>query len=512
MEDAVVTELEAKRAAGRASGSKDKVTRLRSQGKLLVRERLDLLLDKGSFEEIGILAHSQNDELRNRTPADGTVVGSGKIDGRRVFVGADDPTVLAGTRGRVAEVKMTRVRELALQEKKPFISLNEAGAARVQENRGALCAELGLGFEHHFQMSGLVPQVSAMLGPSFGGPSFIAAQGDFTAMVAGTGFMGMSGPPIVKVGIGVDHSAEEIGGVEMATKINGQVNYVGVDEADTITSLRRFLSYFPSNAEQTPPRVAARPAPCESPEGMQALMKLVPENQRRAYDMVKLLHLITDEDSMFPISPDYGKNLVTTLARMGGQSVGIIANNPSQNAGVLDEKAAVKARKFIDLCDAFHIPLIFFSDSPGFLIGPMIERHRTVSLASRLLNSLIAASVPKITIVLRKAVGLAYIAMCGRACHPNAIVSWPTAFFDVMGPEAGVVLVHGKEIAAAADPASRKQEILAELEAEASAYATAGMGFVDDIIAPLETRPFILKTLERAEGCDTIGFKHRIDP
>ncbi len=512
MEDTTIKELEAKRARGRESGGGDRLARLRSQGKLPVRERLELLLDPNSFEEIGVLNHSQLDALKNRTPADGTVAGSGKIDGRRVFVGAEDPTVLAGTRGRVAEVKITRIRELALREKKPFISLSEAGAARVQEARGALCAELGQGFELHFAMSGLVPQVSALMGPSFGGPSFIAAQGDFTAMVGGTGFMGMSGPPVVRVGIGVDLSAEEIGGVEMAAKINGQVDYVGTDEADTLAAVRRYLSYFPSSAEQAAPRVAGRSATCETPEGKQALMKLVPENQRRAYDMIKLLRLITDEDSIFLIRPDYGKNLVTTLARMAGQSVGIIANNPMQNAGVLDEKAAVKARKFIDLCDAFHIPLIFLCDSPGFLVGPMIEKHRMVSLSSRLLNSLMAASVPKITIVLRKAVGLAYIAMCGRACHPNAIVSWPTAFFDVMGPEAGVMLVHGKEIAAADNPNARKQEILKELEAEASAYAAAGMGLIDDIIAPLETRPFILRTLERTEGCDVSGFKHRIDP
>ena len=512
MEDEVVAELEARRASGREGGGEAREDRLRSLGKLPVRERLDLLLDEHSFEEIGVLAHSQLDALKDRTPSDGTVAGSGKIDGRTGFVSADDPTVLAGTRGRVAEVKLTRVRELALREKKPFIMLSEAGAARVQESRGAVSAGLGRGFENHFHMSGLLPQVSVLMGACFGGPSFVASQGDFTAMVEGTGFLGMSGPPVVKVGIGLDLSPDAIGGVEMAAKITGQVDHVGVNEAETLAAVRRYLSYFPSSAEQSPPTVAPRAAPCDTAEGGLALTRLVPENHRRAYDVIKLIHLIADEDSLFHLRPEYGKNLVTVLARMAGQPVGIVANNPMQRAGVLDEKAAIKARKFIDLCDAFHIPLIFLCDTPGFLVGPEIEKHRMVSLCGRLLNSLMAASVPKITIVLRKAVGMAYIAMCGRACHPNAIISWPTAFFDVMGPEAGVMLVYGKEIAAAADPEARKQEILIELEGEASAYATAGMGLIDDIIAPLETRPFILRTLERTQGCDVTAFKHRIDP
>ena len=512
MEDVVVAELEAKRESGREGGGADRVAKLRSLGKLPVRQRLDLLLDEKSFEEIGVLAHSQLDSLKDRTPADGTVTGSGKIDGRTVFVSADDPTVLAGTRGRVAEVKLTRVRELALREKKPLIMLSEAGAARVQEARGAISAGLGKGFEHHFNMSGLVPQVSVLMGACFGGPSFVASQGDFTAMVEGTGFIGMSGPPVVKVGIGLDLPPDAIGGVEMAARVTGQVDHVGAGEAETLAAVRRYLSYFPSSAEQAPPRTAGRPASCETAEGELALMKLVPENQRRAYDVRKLINLIVDEDSVFHIRPEYGKNLVIALARMAGQSVGIVANNPMHRAGVLDEKAAIKARKFIDLCDAFHIPLIFLCDTPGFLVGPEIEKHRMVSLCGRLMNSLLAASVPKITVVLRKAVGMAYIAMCGRACHPNAIVSWPTAFFDVMGPEAGVMLVYGKEIAAADDPEARKQEILTELETEASAYATAGMGLIDDVIAPLETRPFILRALERAQGCDVTGFKHRIDP
>ena len=512
MDASRVSELEARRARAHEMGGAERTAKLRLAGRLPARERLTELLDPGSFEEIGGLAHSQLPDLADRTPADGTIVGSGRIDGRGVFVSADDPTVLVGTRGRVAEVKLGRVRELAIREGKPFIMLSEAGAARIQEARGALSAGLGAGFEHHFRMSGRVPQISVLLGACFGGPSFVASQGDFTVMVAGTGFLGMSGPPVVKVGIGMDVSAEEIGGVEMAARVTGQVDYIARSESEALSAVRRYLSYFPANSQQRPPGGEARGAPCESDAGRLALTTLVPENNRPAYDAVKLVSQIVDTDSLFELRPEYGRNLITGLARMAGAPVGILANNPMHKAGVLDEKAAIKARKFIDLCDAFHIPLVFFCDTPGFLVGPEIEKHRMVSLCGRLMNSLIAASVPKVTVVIRKAVGMAYLAMCGRMCHPNAIVAWPTAFFDVMGPEAGVMLVHGKEIAAAADPTARKREILHALEEQASAYTAAGMGLIDDVIAPHETRGLILATLERARGCDTPGFKHRIDP
>jgi acetyl-CoA carboxylase carboxyltransferase component len=371
--------------------------------------------------------------------------------------------------------------------------LNEAGAARVQENKGAYSAGLGWSFEQHFLLNGIVPQVSVHMGASFGGPSFTGSMGDFVALVSGSGFMGMSGPPIVKVGIGVDHTAEEIGGAQMAMQNTGQVDYVGASEVDALQAVRRYLSYLPANCHERPPHHQPHPSLSDGPAGQAALRRMVPADQRRAYSMTKLVELLVDQGSLFELRAGYGRNLITALARMDGESVGIVANNPMFRAGVLDDKAATKARKFIDICDAFHIPLIFLCDTPGFLVGPEIEKNRMVSLCGRLLMSLMAASVPKITVVVRKAVGMAYIAMCGRACRPNTIVSWPGAFFDVMGPEAGVILAHGQEIQAASDPVRRKQEILSEFEIAASAYATAGLGLIDDVIAPGETRIVILK-------------------
>lgn len=493
-------------------GGAESVEKIHQRGKLTARERLDLLLDPGSFVEIGMLAHSQHEELKDRTPADGMLAGSGKIDGRSVYVTADDGTVIAGTRGRVAEVKNKRIRDLALKHEKPFIALMEAGAARVQETYGATAAGLGYRFGDHFKMSGRVPQVGAALGACFGGPSFTAAQSDFVPIVGGTGFLGMSGPPVVKVGIGVDATTDEIGGGEISAKETGQASYLAETEADCMAAIRTFLSYLPASCNEAPPRATPGAAPVDSADGRAAIGSLVPENHRRAYDMHKLIELLVDGGTYFELKRDYARSLITAFAHMDGYPVGILANQPMRQAGTIDEKGADKARQFIDLCDAFHLPVISLMDCPGFLVGPDIERQRMVSLTGRLLNSIIGASVPLVTVVIRKAIGLAYIALGGRAVDPDLLVAWPTARFDVMGPEAGIELVHGREIAKAADPEQARNDIRERIEKESSAFAAAGLGLIDDVIAPEETRGQILQALERCRTNRTLGWKHRIDP
>ncbi len=512
MDEKVVDDLMRRRKVSLAMGGEAQLLKLKNAKKLSVRERLNLLLDAGTFCEFGMFAHSQYPGLEKRTPADGVVAGSGLINGRRVFVIADDPTVVAGTRGQVGDFKLTRLRDLVLAEKLPLIMLNEAGAARVQETKGAVSAGLGGGFEQHFRLSGLVPQVSVHMGACFGGPSFIGSLGDFTVLVKDAGYMGMSGPTIVKVGIGLDHSADEVGGAEMAMQITGQVDYVAESEIDAIECVRNYLSYMPSSSYQRPPRVTGRPARCESLEGERELLGLVPDNHRHAYDAKKLIALVVDEGSTFEVKKDYGKSMITMLARMNGESVGFLANNPSVRAGAIDDHCAIKARRFIDLCDAFHIPLVFLCDTPGFMVGPEMEKRRMVSLCGRLMTSLIAAKVPKIQIVIRKAVGMAYVAMCGRACRPNAIVAWPTALFDVMGPEAGVMLAHEREISSSDEPLKRKQELLNEFAVSASAYVAAGLALIDDVISPNETRSLILNTINRASASIDTSFRHRVDP
>lgn len=512
MDDSTLEELERKRREARAMGGPKALERLRQSGKLNARERLDALLDPGSFVEIGPLARSQHPSLNHRTPADGLIAGYGKIDGRIVYVASEDASVLAGTRGRVAEAKTSRIRELAHQHNKPFIALMEAGAGRFQENNGAMAAGLGNRFREHYRLSGRVPQVAAIMGACFGGPSFTAMQSDYVAMVRGTGFMGMSGPPVVKVGIGQDVTPDQVGGAEKSARETGQVDYVADSDVDCLRNIREFLSFFPSSCFERPPERAPRQAAVDTDEGKHKIAKLVSDNHRRAYDMEELLKLLVDGGEIFHYRKFYGPNLITAWARMSGQTVGFIANNPVQMAGVLDHKATHKARKFVDICDAFHVPVVFLTDCPGFLVGPEIESERMVSLASRFLNTVIGATVPKVTIVLRKAIGLAYLALGGRVMGPDALVAWPTARFDVMGPAAGVELVYGKEIAAAPDPKAKRAELLKQADEASHAFLAAEMALIDDVIHPGETRDVILGALARRRDHTPPGFKHRIDP
>jgi acetyl-CoA carboxylase carboxyltransferase component len=512
MDDNLLVELHERRKAIRSFTTPEAMAKVHAKGKLSARERVDALLDPGSFVEIGLHGRSAHEKLRDRTPADGLVAGHGTIDGRIVYVASDDVTVLGGTRGRVGELKAARVRSAALAHRAPFIALMEAGAARVQEMFGAMAAGAGSRFGEHFRMSGKVPQVAAVLGAAFGGPSFTAAQSDFVTIARHTGFMGMSGPVVVKVGIGEEVSIEELGGAEVSATVTGQVDHVGETELDTLQAIREFLSYMPSSCWELPPTVAPRAAAVDSVEGRERLRKLIPQADRQAYDMRKVLALIVDAGEIFHYRPRYGAGLITALGRVDGQSVGFVASNPMARGGVLDEKSAQKARKFIEMCDAFHIPLVFIIDAPGFLVGPSIEKERMVSLAARLLNTVCGASVPKVSIVARKAIGLAYLALCGRTMNPDTLVAWPTAHFDVMGPEAAVQLVHGKAIAEADDPVAHKEDIMQKLRKQSSAYEAAAMGLIDDVIDPAETRDIIIQALRKTAAARVAEFKHRVDP
>ncbi|MGN6306160.1 MAG: acyl-CoA carboxylase subunit beta [Mesorhizobium sp.] len=506
-----LSDLAAHRRSASRMGSRQRLDAAREAGRLTARERVNELLDPESFVEIGMLARSREPNLNPKTPAEGVITGSGTIDGRHVFVISDDVSVLAGSRGAVSEAKVSRIRALALRERLPIVMLSEASAARIQETRGAISAGLGTAFFEHIQLSGQVPQVSVMLGASFGGPSFIAAQSDIAIQVEGA-FMGMCAPSLVKLGVGQDCTPEEIGGTDISGSVTGQAHFIATDDREALALVRKYLSYMPSSSGQQPPLLPSRPALCESAEGLKEFQALVPENTRMAYDSVRLLELLVDEASLFILHRNYGKSLVTAFARMNGRPVGILASNPRFKAGVVDDQAATKARRFVDLCDAFHIPLLFFTDTPGFLVGPDLEKRRMVSLCARLIGSVFSASVPKITVVLRKAVGMAYIAMAGRATQPQAIFAWPNATFDVMGPEVGLMISHGAAIVSADDPDTAKQELLRQMREEASALATAELALIDDVIAPTETRERIIAMLERSSQQASFSFKHRIDP
>jgi acetyl-CoA carboxylase carboxyltransferase component len=512
MDKSLLDELEEKRRLGRSMGGPEKLAAHAAAGKLNARERLNVLLDPGSFIELGVLNRSQQPDLNARTPADGMIGGHGTIEGRLVYVTSEDRTVQAGTRGRVAEAKSKRIRELALQHGAPYITLMEAGAGRFQEISGALAADVGYRFLEHYAMSGRVPQCAAFLGACFGGPSFTAMQSDFVSIVRGSGHIGMSGPPLVRVGLGREVTNEEIGGGEKSARETGQADYLAADDREALVCIREFLSYFPANCDEPPPRRTPEPAPVDTPEGQERIATLVSENGRKPYDGQEVVRLIVDGGKLFPYRPLYGRSLFTGWARVDGDTVGFIASNPMYMAGALDDKAAIKVRKFVELCDAFHIPLVSLIDCPGFMVGPEIEEKRMVSLAARLLNTMIAANVPRVTVVLRKAIGLAYLALCGRPMRPDIIVGWPTAHFDPMGPIAGVELVHARAIAKAPDPTALRTELLRKATEEAKGYRAAEMGLIDDIIHPGETRGVIVDLLKRTRGRRKLGFKHRVDP
>ncbi len=512
MDRSLLDELEEKRRQGEAMGGPEKLAAHAAAGKYNARERIDILLDPGSFVEIGVLNRSQTDELRERTPADGLVGGYGTIEGRTVYVTSEDRTVQAGTRGRVAEKKTKRIRELALKHGAPYITLMEAGAGRFQEMRGALSADVGYRFIDHHNMSGKVPQCAVFLGACFGGPSFTAMQSDFVSIVRGIGHIGMSGPPLVRVGLGREVSMADIGGAEKSANETGQADYLAEDEREALQSIRDFLSYFPSNAWEAPPAIAPEPAAVDTEEGRERIANLVSEDGRKAYDGRVLVKLLVDGGKVFPYRPTYGKSLFTTWARVKGETVGIVASNPMFLGGAIDDKAAIKVRKFVDICDAFHIPMVFFIDCPGFMVGPEIESRRMASQAARLLNTMVGSTVPKATIVIRKAIGLAYLALGGRPMEPDVIVGWPTSHFDPMGPLAGVELVHARKIAQATDPDAMRAELIATATEDARGYHAAEMGLIDDIIHPAESRDVIADMIARTANVRDRAFKHRIDP
>ena len=496
----LVDDLAARRARALAMGGDAAVARQHAAGKLSVRERLDLLFDAGSFCEIGVHATHAGiaPDLAGRdTPADGVVTGFGKVDGRFAAVIAYDFTVMAGSMGRTAEVKCNRAREIALTKRMPMIWLIDSAGARIQEAIGSRnFAGSGFLFREESIMSGVVPQVAAMMGPGAAGTAYIPALADFVPMVKGTSHMALGGPPLVKAVVGEDISAEELGGSRVHCEISGVGDLEVEDDRACIAAVKRYLSYFPSsNAERPPVHECDDPADRRDPE----LLTIVPDSPRRAYDVKKVVRAIVDQDSFFEIKPAWARNIVVGLARLGGAPAGILANQPMVLGGALDVDAADKAARFIMLCDAFNVPLVFLQDVPGFLVGSKVERAGIIRHGAKMLYAVSEATVPKVTVVLRKAYGAGYFVMCGRAYEPDLIVAWPTAEISVMGPEGGTNIIFRKEIAAAADAPEERARRVDEFRKLIDPYIAAGAAAVDDVIDPRDTRPTIIRALAMAQ-------------
>ncbi len=495
----LVDELAAKRAGLRKMGGEEAIAKQHAAGKLTVRERIDLLFDVGTFSEIGIQATHAGiapDMLGRETPADGVVTGFGRIDGRLASVIAYDFTVMAGSMGRTAEIKCNRAREIAYTKRFPMVWLIDSAGARIQEAIGSKSfAGSGLLFREESVMSGVVPQVAAMMGPGAAGTAYIPALADFVPMVKGTSNMALGGPPLVKAVVGEDITAEELGGSKIHCEISGVGDLEVSDDRACIRAIKDYLSYFPANNTERPPaRPCDDPAERRDPE----LLTVVPDSPRRAYDVKKVVRVIVDHGVFFEIKPAWARNIVVGLARLGGASVGIVANQPMVLGGALDVDAADKAARFIMLCDAFNIPLVFLQDVPGFMVGSKVERAGIIRHGAKMLYAVSEATVPKLTVVLRKAYGAGYFVMCGRGYEPDLIVAWPTAEISVMGPEGGTNIVFRKEIAAAASPDDERARRVEEFRRLINPYMAAGAALIDDVIDPRETRPILIRALEMA--------------
>ncbi|MBI2158857.1 MAG: acyl-CoA carboxylase subunit beta [Candidatus Rokubacteria bacterium] len=493
----LVDELAAKRTRIRRMGGDDAVGKQHAAGKLTVRERIDLLFDTGSFSEIGVQATHAGiapDMAGKETPADGVVTGFGKINGRLASVIAYDFTVMAGSMGRTAEIKCNRTREIAYTKRMPMIWLIDSAGARIQEAIGSKSfAGSGLLFREESIMSGVVPQVAAMMGPGAAGTAYIPALADFVPMVKGTSNMALGGPPLVKAVVGEDITAEELGGSKVHCEISGCGDLEVPDDKACLQAIKDYLSYFPSNNTERPPVI-----PCDDPADRrdESLLALVPDSPRRAYDVKKVIRAVVDHGVFFEIKPAWAKNVVVGLARLAGAPIGIVANQPMVLGGALDVDSADKAARFMLLCDAFNIPLVFLQDVPGFMVGSKVERAGIIG--AKMLYAVSEATVPKLTVVMRKAYGAGYFVMCGRGYEPDLIVAWPTAEISVMGPEGGTNIIFRREIAAAANPDEERARRVEEFRKLINPYMAAGAALIDDVIDPRETRPVLIRALEMA--------------
>jgi acetyl-CoA carboxylase carboxyltransferase component len=508
-------ELAAQRARALQMGGAEAVGRQHAAGKLTARERIDRLVDAGTFTEIGVHATHAGiapDLAGRHTPADGVITGFGKVDGRPASVIAYDFTVMAGSMGRTAETKCNRAREIAYTKRMPMIWLIDSAGARIQEAIGSRWfAGSGVLFREESVYSGVVPQVAAMVGPGAAGTAYIPALADFVPMVKGTSNMALGGPPLVKAVVGEDITAEELGGSKVHCEISGVGDLEVEDDDACIRAIKEYLAFFPSHNQEQPPVIA-----CDDPVDRRdpSLLTIMPDSARRAYDVKKVIRAVVDHGHMFEMKPGWAKNIVTALARLNGRSVGIVANQPMVLGGALDVDSADKAARFIMLCDAFNIPLVFFQDVPGFLVGSKVERAGIIRHGAKMLYAVSEATVPKLTVVLRKAYGAGYFVMCGRAYEPDLIVAWPTAEISVMGPEGGTNIVYRKEIAAAANPDEERARRVDDFRKLISPYIAAGAALIDDVIDPRETRPVLIAALEMAKTkrVDRPWRKHGVMP
>ncbi len=492
-------DLAERRARARLGGGEERIARQHDAGKLTARERIALLIDEGTFTELGIHAqpHFSQRAMEGRdAPADGVITGYGKVDGRLVAVAAYDFTVMAGSMGMTGEIKVARLRELARTQRIPIVWLLDSAGARIQEAVGSLFAGTGHLFREEVVMSGVVPQVAALMGPCAAGTAYIPGLADFVPMVSGRGSMALAGPHLVRAAIGEDVTQEELGGARVHCRKSGVGDLEVADDEECVARIKEYLSYFPANCEERPP---VRPVSDPVDRREDALLDVLPESNRKPYDMYDVIRLIVDDGDWLDLKPKWARTIITCFARMGGRPVGIVASQPRQLGGILDNDSADKAARFVTLCDAFGIPLVFLVDVPGFMVGTKVEAAGIIRHGAKMLHAVASATVPKVTVILRKAYGAGYYVMNGRAYEPDLIVAWPSAEISVMGAEGAVEIVMRRQVEEADDPVAKRAELVGAYQGLIDVYVAARNGMIDDVIDPRETRPTIIRALELSE-------------
>ncbi len=493
-------ELRKRREQARQGGGQQRIEAQHKRGKLTARERIAALLDEGSFEELdAFVTHRASDFGLGdqKYPGDAVVTGYGAINGRRVFVYSQDFTVFGGSLSEVVGQKICKAMDLAMSAGAPVIGLIDSGGARIQEGVMSL-AGYGDIFLRNVRASGVIPQISAILGPAAGGATYSPALTDFVFMVSGVGQMYITGPDVIKAVTGEEVTHEELGGASSHATRSGVAHFAIASETECIEQIRRLLAFLPQNNMEDPPRALSYDPPDRSEESLGAI---VPDNPNQPYNMLEIIARVVDDGDFMQVHEQFARNVIVGFARMGGRPVGVVAQQPSQMAGVLDINASVKAARFVRFCDAFNVPLVTFIDVPGFMPGTAQEYGGIIRHGAKLIYAYAEATVPKISVLTRKAYGGAYIVMSSKHLRGDINYAWPTGEVAVMGAESAVNIIHRGRISESDRPDETRAQLVREYQEQLmNPYIAASRGMIDDVIDPSETRPKIIRALEMLEN------------
>lgn len=491
-----LSDLQKRKAKLHGGGGRERIDRQHEKGKLTARERLDAFLDEGSFVELNTFVEHRQTHLgmdKREVPGEGVVTGYGTVEGRLVYVFAQDFTALGGTLGEMHAQKICEIMDLAAKVGAPFIGLNDSGGARIQEGVDALTG-YGKIFYRNTIYSGVIPQIAAIMGPCAGGAVYSPALTDFVFMVRNTSQMFITGPEVIKAVTGEHVTFEQLGGADTHNKKSGVGHFAYDTDRECLTHIRELLQFLPSNNMEDPPALE----PDDDPNRKEDDIKdIIPEDPGKPYDVREIIRRVVDHGNFFETHMDYARNIVVGFARLNGRTVGLVANQPRYLAGVLDIDASDKAARFVRFCDSFNIPLITLQDVPGYLPGTSQEQGGIIRHGAKLLHAYAEATVPKLTVILRKSYGGAYIAMCSKSLMADMVYAYPGAEIAVMGPEGAANIIYRTEIEESDNPEETRQQKIEEYRSEfANPYVAASRGQVDDIIDPRETRPRLIYSLE----------------